>query len=69
MPNRKRRIVTHRVAKTENRIYNQPVREVVRDIQVVFESQNHSWLTQPIQHPRWVFLLGLVILLGLEFLR
>lgn len=37
MPNRKRKVVLHRIAKTETRVYNQPVREVVRDIQVILE--------------------------------
>lgn len=69
MPNRKRKVVLHRVAKTENRIYNQPVREVVRDIQVAVQPQQCSWLTQPIQHPRWVFLLALAVIVSLEFIR
>jgi hypothetical protein len=69
MPNRKRKVVLHRIAKTETRVYNQPVREVVRDIQVVFEPQKYNWLTQPIQHPRWFWLVVVATVFGLEFLR
>jgi hypothetical protein len=36
---------------------------------VAVQPQQCSWLTQPIQHPRWVFLLALAVIVSLEFIR
>ena len=66
MRTKKRRIVLHRVAKTEIKNYTTPEKTIIRDVVINWPAKTTNWFTEPISYPRWAILLiaTLIITLG-----
>lgn len=64
MKSKKRKVILHRIAKTEVKNYITPEKTVFKDVHITFAPIKYNWFTQPLTYPRWVVLLiGIVILL------
>jgi hypothetical protein len=63
MTTRKRKVVLHRIAKTEIKNYTTPEKTILRDIHITIEPEKHNWFTAPMTYPRW----EVILIIGLLF--
>lgn len=68
MPTNKRKVILHRVAKTEIKNYTTPEKTIIKDIHITFPVDNTNWFTKPITYPRWAILVIAILIIALGWL-
>lgn len=61
MKSKKRKVIIHRVAKTEVKNYITPEKTIFKDVHITLSNPEYNWLTQPITYPRWAILLVIIM--------